>query len=160
MMSPIPPSSNAINILLVDDSDMFRLMISRDMINKGFEQTSKTTFVRHPLIIYVVADYASAIDLLRQGSASHVDFSALFLDWHLSPSDRANGYDGAQIGVFACDATQQPLKPKIYCTSAESKEMRDKIIEGMGSNASEDRVIVADFMIVVDKILEVGEQLL
>lgn len=135
---------------------MFRLMVNRDLLNKGFRQVSDKAFSRDNLLVYFVSDFASAFQLLHKKSSQHVDFSAVFLDWHLSLEDRFEQHDGVQLALLACDDNNQALKPAIYCISAENPEMRETLMELIGPGVDKNRIVLGNFMGVIDKILEMA----
>lgn len=154
-----------INMLIVDDSEVFRLMVWRDLINKGFQEITPSLFSREGVKVYVIGDYASAIAFLERGAEQHIDFAAVFLDWNLSTEDRAADHDGVQLAVAALDENNQPLSPAVYCISSEAHEMKDKILEeveplvaAVGGNIAslQERIVLVEYMAIAAKILEVA----
>lgn len=157
-MPPHVSSPSPVNVLLVDDSRTFRLMVARDLLKRGFTLLNETVYGRDHLKIYITADYDSSAVLILNESERHVDFSALFLDWHLAANDRAQRRDGVQLALLACDERHQPLKPVLYCISAENAEMKEAILNSADFGVMEDKVILVDFIHVVDKMIEAGGQ--
>lgn len=141
-------------LLLVDDSAVFRMMVSRDLLNKGFDERTKGMFSNGDIDVYVVAEFEPARDMLAIGSSAHMDFRAVFLDWQLCQSDRAKHYDGVQLALMAIEPKNQPMLPTIYCISAESTNMRLEILAKAGPRLAPDRVVIANFMTVVEKMIE------
>jgi|GEM_PF-15706 len=163
----LSPSSqqNAKRVLILDDSEVFRLLVSGNLINKGFQQSSKDVFTRGSTIVHFVSGFEDAMVLINKDSPQHIDFCALFVDWHLSPKDRASHHDGVQIAVAACDHENQPFDPMIYCISGDGPEMRKKIYEkvqvfgahlGNGSTSLETRLVIVDYLAVVDMIARIA----
>ena len=159
------PQQKPSNILIVDDSEVFRLMVWRDLVTKGFTELAPSVYGRDGARVYVVGNYASAMIFLERNSAQRIDFDAVFLDWHLSTEDRAADHDVVQIAVAALDDKNQPLKPTIYCISSEAQEMKDKIQEIVeplvvavgGTLASlQERIVLVEYMAIAAKILEVA----
>ncbi len=141
------------NILIVDDSEVFCLMVGRDLLKKGFREIKTDVYGNNDKTVYIAKDYESARALLDSLSEHHLDFSAVFLDWHLSPGDRVEGKDGAQLAVMAFDETNQPLKPAVYCISAEGKEMLALVRSLVRPAVTDERLVLLHFMEVPGKIV-------
>jgi len=150
-------TGDSVNILIVDDSPVYHLMILRGLMRNGFVQTGQYILSRGRANVYMIDSYAEAIELIRQGSPRRVDFSAAFLDQHLSKKERVEGYDGAQLALTALNPVHQPLSPMIFCVSADAEEMADEIKKGLKDPGAEARVAILDFNNVVGRILEIAD---
>jgi hypothetical protein len=157
-MTTASEPKNAINILIVDDSPVFNIMVLRDLMRAGFAQTGETELSRPNAIIHMIDNFADAMSMIGRNSQRHMDFNAVFLDWHLSVGDRSAGHDGVQLGLAALEAENQPLNPVIYCHSADAATMVPAILDKLGDRAASEapRVLKVDFMAIVSKILEVS----